>query len=224
MAQYINNPHFTKLLSEYSAQYRQAKNSHSPLPAIGDQLGADIMLIADKFSNRNQFRGYTFIDDMRQDAALSVLKYVHNFDPAKSTNGLAYVTQLIKNAYIRTITNEKEYHCRRLMIAETSALSHPNYRKLQRNSNDNNTTFQDWREKIYTHKQVMEDRKQKRHEATVIRQAAAAIVEEDTRAAKKLAKQAKLDAEASVMRRKYQRKTKTERIDAEAAAMREKYA
>ena len=42
------------------------------------------------------------------DSMESCLRYIHNFNPKKSTNAFAYITQIIHNAFIRRIQKEQK--------------------------------------------------------------------------------------------------------------------
>jgi len=49
-----------------------------------------------------------FRDDMISDGIENCVQYIHNFDPAKSTNPFAYFTQIIHYAFLRRIQKEKK--------------------------------------------------------------------------------------------------------------------
>jgi hypothetical protein len=74
-----------------------------------EQLGMMLMKIAAHYSSKGSFSGYTWVSDMRSDAVLTCLKYLKNFDPQKSSNAFAYVTQICKNAFKAFIKNQNKH-------------------------------------------------------------------------------------------------------------------
>jgi len=49
-----------------------------------------------------------FREDMISDGIENCVQYIHNFDPARSTNPFAYFTQIIHYAFLRRIQKEKK--------------------------------------------------------------------------------------------------------------------
>ena len=79
--------------------------------------------MANKLSKKAGFTSYTFKEDMVGDGVLCFLKYAHNFNPEKSQNAFAYITQILHNAFIRYITNEKKQtYTKALIVADNPRL------------------------------------------------------------------------------------------------------
>lgn len=76
---------------------------------MSETLGRMIMRIAGGLSQKANYSGYTWIDDMRSEAILTVIKYIKNFNPEKSQNAFAYVTQICSNAFVSYITKQKKH-------------------------------------------------------------------------------------------------------------------
>lgn len=72
-----------------------------------EKLGMYIMQIVDGLSHRPNFNGYTYLDEMKSEALLAVVKGIRNFDPYKYNNPFAYITQIAWNAFIAYINKEK---------------------------------------------------------------------------------------------------------------------
>ena len=73
-----------------------------------NQLGKYIIKIVNGLSHRPNFCGYTYIDDMRSEAILSIVKGIKNFDLEKYSNPFAYITQIAWNAFVFFINKEKK--------------------------------------------------------------------------------------------------------------------
>lgn len=102
---YISNPEFTKAVGEWAATTRGLERKD--WPKMPDFVGECIMKLVSNYSNKNNFRGYTYIDEMRSEATLNCVRYAHNFDLNKSTNAFAYFTQLIHNSFLQVLGKEK---------------------------------------------------------------------------------------------------------------------
>lgn len=102
----------------------------------------------------------TYRDDMVGDALESCLRYIHNFNPSKSTNAFAYITQIIHNAFIRRIQKEqKQLYVKMRIVDDTDFVgsyerqdgdsthynnSYVTY--LQENKGDVISKFESWKE------------------------------------------------------------------------------
>ena len=103
MAEYVNNAKLVHELVEYKK--RLESNPDERLP---EYIGKCILDICNRSSLRPNFIGYSFRDEMVSDAIENCLQYITNFDPAKSNNAFAYITQIAYYAFIRRITKEKK--------------------------------------------------------------------------------------------------------------------
>jgi hypothetical protein len=80
------------------------------LPPLPDTVGEGILQIVQGISQKANFCNYTYIDEMRSDAILNCISYIHNFNPEKSTNLFAYLYQITTTAFIRRINLEKKHN------------------------------------------------------------------------------------------------------------------
>jgi len=87
---------------EERAKYWEGK------PKITNYLGECFLKIATHLSYKPNFVNYMFREDMISDGIENCVQYIHNFDPAKSSNPFAYFTQIIHYAFLRRIQKEKK--------------------------------------------------------------------------------------------------------------------
>ena len=104
--------------------------------------------------------GNSYRDEMVADSMESCLRYIHNFNPAKSTNAFAYITQIIHNAFIRRIQKEqKQLYVKMRIVDETdfvnsyerqegdtNSYSNSYVTYLQENKGDVIQKFENWKE------------------------------------------------------------------------------
>jgi hypothetical protein len=102
----------------------------------------------------------TYREDMVGDAIESCLRYIHNFDPTKSKNPFAYITQIIHNAFIRRIQKEQKQLYVKMRIVDDADFLHSYERQdgdsthynnsyvtyLQENKCDVISKFESWKE------------------------------------------------------------------------------
>ncbi len=92
--------------------YLDKKKKGEKIPLrIDNYIGTAIRMIAEKYSNVKQFRNYpqTIKDEMILDAIENCFRYIHNFDPEKYDNPLAYFTMISHNAMSRRRELERAY-------------------------------------------------------------------------------------------------------------------
>ena len=105
---YVNNKEFLEAMKAYKKEVEKAEKQKAEKPRVTNYIGGCFLKIANHLSYRPNFINYTFRDDMISDGIENCLQYLHNFNPAKSSNPFAYFTQIIYFAFIRGIQKEKK--------------------------------------------------------------------------------------------------------------------
>lgn len=121
---YINNKDLLAELIKFREARQSALDADEQLPQISRYIGQAIQLIADRLSRKGNFSGYSFKEDMKSDGVENCIMYLHNFNPAKSSNPFAYLTQIIYQAYVRRIEKEaKHSYIRHKLMVNSSMLN-----------------------------------------------------------------------------------------------------
>lgn len=105
---YVDNKRLYTEMIKYINEYNHAKAEGLPPPRASNYIGECIWMIANRLSTNRNFIGYTYREEMIGDAIENCLRYIHNFDPDKSTNPFAYFTQIMYYAFLRRIDKEKK--------------------------------------------------------------------------------------------------------------------
>ena len=100
---YVNNKDFLAAIVEHRRKVAAGED-----PKLSNYIGECIVLIAKKLSNKYNFSGYSYKEEMISDGIENSMMYFANFDPAKSSNPFAYFTQIIRFSFIRRIQKEKK--------------------------------------------------------------------------------------------------------------------
>jgi hypothetical protein len=80
-----------------------------------DRLGELFKLHVDKMGTSFAFKNYTYLDEMKSDALIFLLKYANRFDPefisdkVQGTTCFSYCSTIIYRAFIQTINREQRY-------------------------------------------------------------------------------------------------------------------
>lgn len=107
-AHYVNNPDFLEALKARKILVAEALAANKDTPQVSNYLGECILLIATRLSYKSNFINYSYREEMISDGIENCLRYIGNFDPAKSSNPFAYFTQVIYYAFLRRIAREKK--------------------------------------------------------------------------------------------------------------------
>ena len=77
-------------------------------PRVTEYIGECIYKIATRLSTKPNFINYSYRDEMICDGIENCLQYLNNFNPEKSQNAFAYITQIIYYAFLRRIQKREE--------------------------------------------------------------------------------------------------------------------
>lgn len=96
---YVDNARFVELISKYKANTITVRET--------DEMGSFLVKIASGLSQKYQFRGYPFIEELVGEAVIHCWYYFNNFNPDVTKNPFSYFTQLCYYNFLATIDNEK---------------------------------------------------------------------------------------------------------------------
>lgn len=93
---------------------------------VTNRLGAMWMKLVERYGHRGNWRGYTYLDEMRAQALLQLSQVGLQFDESKSSNPFAYYTQCVSTSFLKILTTEKKSQMIRddLLIMHNSTPSH----------------------------------------------------------------------------------------------------
>ena len=90
---------------------------------ITNKLANMYLKLCEKYSLRFNWRGYTYVDEMRGAAILQLTYVGLRFNEAKSQNPFAYYTAAITNSFCRVLNTEKRVQNIRDDILESNGLN-----------------------------------------------------------------------------------------------------
>lgn len=102
------------------------------------KLALMFMKLCERYATRSNWRGYTYVDEMKSQALLQLSHIGLQFNEAKSSNPFAYFTATINNSFTRVLNIEKRNQNLRDDILEMNNLNPSFTRQQEWNSNSNN--------------------------------------------------------------------------------------
>ncbi len=116
---------------EKSKKKQEEFPDKTPAECLTPRLVDMIILIVQNYSQKNNWRNYTYIDDMRGDARLSLVQNALKFNPEKSRNPFGYYTQIVTHSFLTFLEKEKKIRRIRDDILEQNLLNPSNTRQLE---------------------------------------------------------------------------------------------
>jgi len=104
---YIDNKAMFEAFIKHREKVAKARKEGKQDPILPNYIGKCFILIAENLARKPSYAGYSYIDEMKDDAIENCVVAANNFDPAKSSNPFAYFTQITTWAFWRRIEKEK---------------------------------------------------------------------------------------------------------------------
>ena len=128
----VNFPPFQHFIWENDA-WRCVGKSHWKKGAFSithgrmtNRLGAMFMKLADKYGTRGNWRGYSYVDEMKAQAVVQLAQVGLQFDESRSNNPFSWATQVVYTSFLKVLNTEKKSQSIRddLLIMAGSSPSH----------------------------------------------------------------------------------------------------
>lgn len=110
----LNFPPFKHYIWSVENGFVEVLRSHSKdgkyfsATKITERLGELFYILANKFVLRNNFRGYTYRQDMVADACLHLVQHGLKYDETQDSSPFAYYTTSLKNQFLKLLEREKK--------------------------------------------------------------------------------------------------------------------
>lgn len=113
---------------------------------LTNTLASMFILLIDRYSQRPNWRGYSYLDEMMGNALLQLSQFALQFNELKSQNPFAYYTQFLSNAFTRVLLIEQKHQAIRDNLLEENGHAPSSTRQLENEEAINlskNTHFSD---------------------------------------------------------------------------------
>lgn len=98
---------------------------------LTNTLANMFILLIDRYSQRPNWRGYSYLDEMMGNALLQLSQFALQFNELKSQNPFAYYTQFLSNAFTRVLLIEQKHQSIRDNLLEEHGHAPSSTRQLE---------------------------------------------------------------------------------------------
>lgn len=98
---------------------------------ITENLGRMFLKLSERYAQRSNWRGYTYVEEMKGQAILQLSQIGLQFDESKSENPFAYYTAAVTNSFTRVLNIEKKMQNIRDDMLEENGLTPSMTRQYQ---------------------------------------------------------------------------------------------
>ena len=110
----------------------QVKNSTwTPAQCMTPKLVGMLQMLVNRYSQKVNWRGYTYIDDMRSEAIVSLMQNALKFNPEKSQNPFGYYTQIVTHSFLTFLDKEKKVRRIKDTLLEQQGFTPSHARQLE---------------------------------------------------------------------------------------------
>lgn len=88
-------------------RHRESNFPLSPAECFTPKLTEYLQLMVNRYANKGQWRGYSYIEDMKSDALLTLCQNAFKYNEEKYDNPFGYYTQIIKYCFITFLEKEE---------------------------------------------------------------------------------------------------------------------
>lgn len=135
---YLNNASLLEQIALSKEQWETKKrgiNDPDSLPSAAECMTAELVkmlvMLVDRYSQKANWRGYTYIEDMKSEAVVSLLNGALKFKPEVSQNPFGYLTQIVTHSFLTTLDKEKRVRTIRDDILERNGFDPSRTRQLE---------------------------------------------------------------------------------------------
>lgn len=104
---YLNNANLIEEIM-ISKEVQEKNSNWTPAQCMTPKLVGMLQMLVNRYSQKGNWRGYTYIDDMRSEAIVSLMQNALKFNPEKSQNPFGYYTQIVTHSFLTFLDKEKK--------------------------------------------------------------------------------------------------------------------
>lgn len=135
-------PKSTKNHYVTNAQLMEAIQEAKELGKLTNRLAKYIHLIAERYSYKPNWAGYSFREDMVAFAVANLCANWHKFDPTKSSNPFAFYTTAIYRSFLQCLADEKKQRdIRDTLLVDAGANPSFSYQDRSKGKTSDETAF-----------------------------------------------------------------------------------
>ena len=103
----LKEPYYNQVVITNNTELLKAIHYSKLYETTLNNLAVYIEHVAEVTGTRKKFNLYSFYDDIKQDAIVAMIMHYKKFDPSKSNNPYAYLSQICQSSFCRTISKHR---------------------------------------------------------------------------------------------------------------------
>lgn len=104
---YLTKEELTKEIIASKKRFRESNYPRTPAECFTPKLTEYLCLMVERYANKGQWRGYSYIADMKSEALLTLCQNAFKYNEEKFDNPFGYYTQIIKYCFITSLEKEE---------------------------------------------------------------------------------------------------------------------
>lgn len=104
---YLTREELIREIIASKKRFRESNMPRTPAECFTPNLTQYLQLMVNKYANKGQWRGYSYIDDMKSEALLTLCQNAFKYNEEKYDNPFGYYTQIIKYCFITCLEKEE---------------------------------------------------------------------------------------------------------------------
>ncbi len=103
---YLSNANLMEEIHR-SKDIQTSNDEFTPAECLTPELVKMLMMLVERYSQKTNWRNYTYLDDMKGEALVSLCQNALKFNPEKSKNPFGYYTQIVTHSFLTYLDKEK---------------------------------------------------------------------------------------------------------------------
>lgn len=134
---YLNNANLIEEIM-ISKEVQEKNSNWTPAQCMTPKLVGMLQMLVNRYSQKGNWRGYTYIDDMRSEAIVSLMQNALKFNPEKSQNPFGYYTQIVTHSFLTFLDKEKKVRRIKDTLLEQQGYTPSHARQLENDQQQHN--------------------------------------------------------------------------------------
>jgi len=148
---YVNNADLLTQI-QLSKDTQEQNPEFTPAQCLTGELVKMLIMLVDRYSQKANWRNYTYLDDMKGEAIASLCQNALKFKPEKSNNPFGYYTQIVTHSFLTFLEKEKKVRKIRDDLLERNGFT-PSFTRQIENDEQARISRED---RAITHDEVVE--------------------------------------------------------------------
>ena len=142
---YVNNADLMDEIHK-SKETQDNNEDYTPAQCLTPKLVKMLMMLVERYSQKANWRNYTYLEDMKGEALVSLCQNALKFNPEKSNNPFGYYTQIVTHSFLTFLDKEKRVRKIRDDLLEQNGFNPSFSRQIENDERNREAREERWNE------------------------------------------------------------------------------